>query len=108
MRAEGVKKFGPDFHLSSWKLKDLMPWYVRKPGRETCMCRYHMEFDHFCDALRRWKQAVRKELTPEQAEQCVECPVKPSSNAAALAVRQGWRSLQAGMQHEAPIAVQGM
>ena len=69
-----MKKFGPDFHLSSWKMKDMMPWYVRKPGRETCMCRYHMKFDHFCDAFRRWKQAVLKGLTDEQAKACVVAP----------------------------------
>ena len=53
MLAAGTRKFGPDFHLSNFKMKSLIPWFVRKPGRETCMCRYHMEFDHFCDAFKR-------------------------------------------------------
>jgi hypothetical protein len=74
MRAEGMKRFGEGFHLSSFKMKNLMPWYTRKPGRETCMCRYHMKFDHFCDALRRWKQAVSQDLTPEQTKACTTAP----------------------------------
>ena len=74
MRAAGVKKFGPPFRLSNGKMNEMKPWHVRKPGRETCMCRYHMEFEHFCDALRRWKQAAAKDLTEEQLEHCVECP----------------------------------
>ena len=47
MRTAGVTKFGPKFHLSSWKMAAMKPWYVRRPGRVTCMCRYHLEFDHF-------------------------------------------------------------
>ena len=74
MRAEGMKRFGEGFHLSSFKMKNLMPWYTRKPGRETCMCRCHMKFDHFCDALRRWKQAVSQDLTPEQTKACTTAP----------------------------------
>ena len=79
MRAEGVKKFGEGFHLSSWKMKEKMPWYVRKAGRETCMCRCHMEFDHFCDALRKWKLVVAQELTTEESKQCVDAPKDPQS-----------------------------
>ena len=56
-----------------------MPWYVRKAGRETCMCRYHMEFDNFCVSLRRWKQAVKKEMTEEQIKSYVEAPENSQS-----------------------------
>ena len=75
MHVAGAQRFGAGFKLSIGKMVELMPWFVRRPGRETCMCRYHMQFDHFSDALRRWKQAVKADLPPGQAAQCRECPV---------------------------------
>ena len=73
IRVAGAAKFG-GFTLSWGKMLQLMPRFVRRPGRQTCMCRYHMEFQEFCDALRRWKQSAQKELTPDQAKQCAPAP----------------------------------
>jgi hypothetical protein len=54
MIRKGEAMFGDEFHLSSTKMRDLKPFYIRRPGRQTCLCRYHLGFDHFFKALRRW------------------------------------------------------
>ena len=74
IRLAGHAKFDK-FHISYGKMQQMMPWYVRRPGRETCMCRHHMEFEHFSDAIRRWKQSAGRELTPEQASECTDAPL---------------------------------
>lgn len=73
IRVAGAAKF-EGFRLSWGKMLQLMPKIVRRPGRQTCMCRYHMDFQEFCDALRRWKQSAQKEMTPAQAKQCIPAP----------------------------------
>ena len=60
----GKLKYGPEFHLSSWKLRDLKQCYHKYPGRNVCLCRYHMDWDHRCDALRRWHIAYMFTCTP--------------------------------------------
>ena len=60
----GKLKYGPEFHLSSWKLRDLKQFYHKYPGRNVCLCRYHMDWDHRCDALRRWHLAYLFTCTP--------------------------------------------
>ena len=95
MRACGASKFGEGFHLSIGKMLKLMPWYVKRPGRETCMCRYHMEFEHFCEALRRWKQLASKELTVEERGSCSTCPVN------AQAMRQHLQCSKGGSFYQA-------
>ena len=56
--AGGYLKFGDEFHLSTWKLEKLRKYYHRRPGRNVCLCRYHMDFDQRHDALRKWKLKV--------------------------------------------------
>jgi hypothetical protein len=54
MIQKGEAMFGDEFHLSSTKMRELKPFYIRRPGRQTCLCRYHLGFDHFFKAFRRW------------------------------------------------------
>ena len=42
----GKVKFGVDFHLSTTKMRELKPYFCKVPGRNVCLCRYHMAFDH--------------------------------------------------------------
>jgi len=55
MRVAGAAKFD-GFTISWGEMSQMMPKFVRRPGRQTCMCRYHMEFQEFCDAIRRCVQ----------------------------------------------------
>jgi hypothetical protein len=72
MRAIGTERFGEEFHLSKLKGLDLKRYYHRYPGRDTCLCRYHMEFQNHFVALRKWKAAARRELPKEtQSTLCV-------------------------------------
>ena len=75
----GKLKFGIGFSLSTWKLRDLKKYYHKYPGRNVCLCRYHMDWDHRFDALRRWKAQVKKELN--LSEDCPDCASIPSSQA---------------------------
>jgi hypothetical protein len=58
----GKEEFGEHFHLSKPKLLGLKKYYHRYPGRNTCLCRYHMAFDHHFTALRKWKALARQHL----------------------------------------------
>jgi hypothetical protein len=48
--AAGKKEFDSTFHLSYWKFAQMEPYYVRKAGRTTCFCRYHLEYRKFVTA----------------------------------------------------------
>jgi len=62
MLVMGIEEFGEDFHLSKPKMLGLKKYYHRYPGRNTCLCRYHMAFDHHFTALRKWKALARQHL----------------------------------------------
>lgn len=49
-----------DFCVSAKKMCDLMPFYIRKPGRHTSLCRYHLEFQHDVEAGRKWSASATK------------------------------------------------
>ena len=53
----------PDFSVSIKK----MCAYIRKPGRQTSLCRYHLEFEHDVDAGRRCSVAATLELVETRA-----------------------------------------
>ena len=74
MLISGRRKFGPGFHLSERKMVDLMPYYVKVPGRKTCVCRYHMAFDHRFNAYRRWKQSAYKAVKQDSSAVDPELP----------------------------------
>lgn len=46
----------------------------RYPGRDTCLCRYHMEFNHYYNALRKFKSEARRILPEEVRPGLVPCP----------------------------------
>lgn len=50
----GKLKYGEGFAISSWKLRDLKKFYHKYPGRNVCLCRYHMDWDHRYDAHKRY------------------------------------------------------
>ena len=68
---DGVKHFelekhagryaGVGFHLSAKTFRRIRPHYVRKAGRTTCMCRYHMQFAKFVLAYARFRQQLRRD-----------------------------------------------
>ena len=72
----GKEEFEEDFHLSKPKMLDLNKYYHQYPGRETCLCRYHMEFDNHFYALRKYKSSVRR-LLPEATHSAL--PQMPDS-----------------------------
>lgn len=49
-----------NFSVSIKKMCDLMPHFIKKQGRQTSLCRYHMENENDCDAGRRWSVAATK------------------------------------------------
>jgi len=77
----GRREYGSGFHLSERKMVDLKPFYVKIPGRETCLCRYHMAFEHRFNALRRWKQLAHRDVHTNPAMQCADCMPAPTSAA---------------------------
>ena len=77
MRALGKEKFGPSFSLSEKKMLGLKRYYHRYPGRNTCLCRYHMSFDNHYYALRKWKNAARRELPEAARSALVVMPDSP-------------------------------
>jgi hypothetical protein len=85
----GKLKFGIGFSLSTWKLRDLNKYYHKHPGRNVCLCRYHMDWDHRFDALRRWKPQVKKELNLRTVQIVHQYPhLKRSENSFAALERQ--------------------
>ena len=76
MLALGKEEFGEEFRLSKPTMLSLKKYYHQYPGRETCLCRYHMAFDNHFTALRKWKAAARRML-PEEARAAL--PVMPGS-----------------------------
>ena len=76
MLALGKEEFGESFKLSKGTMLKLKKYYHLYPGRDTCLCRYHMEFDNHFTALRKWK-AVARRLLPEEARSAL--PPMPGS-----------------------------
>ena len=77
MEALGTEQFGVNFSISKPTMLKYKQHYHRYPGRNTCLCRYHMEFDHHFYALRRWKAAARRALPSLQHATLVEMPGSP-------------------------------
>ena len=77
MVALGKEEFGEDFHLSKPKMLDLKKYYHQYPGRETCLCRYHMEFDNHFYALRKYKASVRQSLPQATRSVLPQMPGSP-------------------------------
>ena len=77
MAALGQEEFGDDFSISKPTMLKYKQYYHRYPGRNTCLCRYHMEFDHHYHALRRWKAAARRALPSETHASLVDMPGSP-------------------------------
>ena len=62
MNRVGKEKSGdPEFQVSMKTMIRLMPHEVRKPGRQTSLCRYHMEYEHFHESGRQWSAVATKE-----------------------------------------------
>ena len=62
MNITGKQELQDDnFHVGIRKMMELMPFQIRKMGRSTSMCRYHMEFDHDCECGRRWSVMATKD-----------------------------------------------
>ena len=77
MAALGQEEFGDGFSISKPTMLKYKQYYHRYPGRNTCLCRYHMEFDHHYHALRRWKAAARRALPSETHASLVDMPDSP-------------------------------
>ena len=45
MLRRGTAKHGEEFHLGRKKMRELMPFYVKKAGKETCVCIHHLIWD---------------------------------------------------------------
>ena len=60
MKAAGLRRFGPDFHLGMTKFRELRPFYVKDATRETCMCIYHLRWKQYCDALLKYRTTCRQ------------------------------------------------
>jgi hypothetical protein len=60
MLALGKEHFGDEFTVSRPTMLKFKKYYHRYPGRNTCLCRYHMEFDNHFYAIRRWKASVQR------------------------------------------------
>ena len=63
MLAMGKAEFGASFKISRPTMLNCKKHYHRYPGRNTCLCRYHMEFDHHFNSIRRWKANARRQMT---------------------------------------------
>ena len=46
----------------------------RYSGRDTCVWRYHMEYQHYYNALRRYKSLARRCLPEAEREGLLDCP----------------------------------
>jgi hypothetical protein len=77
MLALGKEEFGESFKLSKGTMLKLKKYYHLYPGRDTCLCRYHMQFDNHFTALRKWKVAARRLLPEDQHSALPEMPGSP-------------------------------
>ena len=79
MCRKGERRYpGRGFHLSSTKMRERRPHYIRRPGRQTCLCRYHMASGHFHRALRKW--SLQSEVVNADCA-CLACLQVPKSEA---------------------------
>ena len=115
MQEEGEKKFGPDYVYLDGKsrpqgfpkrpakgrekhgggigkkMKLLMPYFVKRKGRNLCLCWRHLEWDFLCEALHLWRKtnkqshrgappavssscACRNERNPYEMRKGLMCP----------------------------------
>ena len=74
MKVMGQEEFGASFTLSKPTMLKYKKYYHRYPGRNTCLCRYHMQFEHHFQAIRRWKAAARRAMPTSQHSALVEMP----------------------------------
>jgi hypothetical protein len=77
MLALGKEHFGDEFTVSRPTMLKFKKYYHRYPGRNTCLCRYHMEFDNHVYAIRRWKASAQRSLSQADKANCVEMPGSP-------------------------------
>ena len=70
----GKSQFGDVFHLGTTKMRQLKPYFCKVPGRNVCLCRYHMAFDNFHTALCRWKQTTAQRLPSDARDSVKKCP----------------------------------
>ena len=72
---EGIAYFAEmesdvQFHLSETKFRDLKPFWVKKPGRETCLCRYHMGFAHYATSRHQFRVTLKSDPGVQSACSC--------------------------------------
>ena len=62
MLRRGTAKHGEEFHLGRKKMRELMPFYVKKAGKETCVCIHHLIWDKMISDYARERTALRKRM----------------------------------------------
>ena len=77
MKAMGREEFGDSFSISKPTMLKLKKYHHRYPGRNTCLCRYHMEFGHHWNAVRRWKSDARRALLDASHANILQMPGSP-------------------------------
>ena len=56
MNETGRREVCPEFQVSRFYIGNVKPFFVKRPGREYSLCRYHMEWQNMYHALKSWSQ----------------------------------------------------
>ena len=54
MNETGRREVCPEFSVGRRFMTSLRPFFIKRPGREYSLCRYHMEWTNLCHALKSW------------------------------------------------------